>query len=263
VTGAVRVFHTTDGPHDAPALVLSSSLGTTHEMWEPQVRALARRFRVIRYDMRGHGRSPVPDGPYEIGDLGRDVLAMLDHLDVAVADFCGLSIGGMIGMWLAAHAPARIGRLVLCCTSARFAPSEAWLDRAATVREHGAAAVADTVVARWFTPAFAAERPDVVLRLRTMLASTPTEGYAACCELVAKSDLHPDLAAIRASTLVVAGAEDPAAPRAWAKELAAGIRGSRFELVHPAAHLANVERPEAVTKLVLGHLLATAPKEEP
>src|SRR5918998_4667970 len=179
----VELNHVLEGPEDAPVLVLSNSLGSTLGMWDDQAPFLRERFRLVRYDHRGHGGSPVPSGPYRIEDLGRDVLGLLDRLEVERFSFCGLSIGGMVGMWLAGEAPERVERLVLCCTSARF-PPDTFDSRARTVRAEGVSAIADAVVERWFTPAFREASPEVVERARRMLLDTPDEGYASCCEAV-------------------------------------------------------------------------------
>jgi 3-oxoadipate enol-lactonase len=255
VSTAVAVHHIVEGQEDAPALVLSNSLGSTLDVWGRQMTALTPHFRVIRYDLRGHGASPVPPAPYDIADLGADVLALLDTLGVVRTHVGGLSIGGQVGMWIAANAPERVDRLVLCCTSPRFEPPDAWAARAATVRAQGTAAIADTVVARWFTPAFAAEHPGLVHEMRDMIASTPSEGYAACCGVVERTDLRPSLTSIGAPTLVIAGADDPAAPPEQAELISGAIPCSRLAVVGRAAHLANVERPAEVNALILEHLL--------
>jgi 3-oxoadipate enol-lactonase len=259
VSSAVAVHHVVEGPPDAPALVLSNSLGSTLGVWDRQMAALTPHLRVIRYDLRGHGTSPVPPGPYDIADLGADVLALLDGLGVTHAHVGGLSLGGLIGMWLAANAPDRVDRLVLCCTSPRFGSPEAWAARAAAVLAEGTASVADVVVARWFTPAFAAEFPGFVREMRDMIASTPAEGYAACCGVVERTDLRPSLGSIEAPTLVIAGAEDPAAPPEQAERIATGIANARLVVVENAAHLANVERSGDVNALILEHLLEAPP----
>jgi 3-oxoadipate enol-lactonase len=253
---AVEVHQHVEGPEDAPVIVLSNSLGSMLTMWDPQVAALTERFRVVRYDLRGHGASPVPPGPYEIDDLGADLIGLLDRLEIERSHLCGVSIGGMVSLWVAAHAPERVARLVLCCTSAWFGNPESWLERAATVRRHGASAVADTVVERWFTPGFAVRYAPQVAQMRSMIAATPAEGYASCCEVVAKTDLRADLPAIGAPTLVIAGAEDPAVPLEQSEQLAQGIPDARLVVVEDAAHLANIERPNQVTGLMLEHLLA-------
>ncbi|MGZ6545427.1 MAG: 3-oxoadipate enol-lactonase [Actinomycetota bacterium] len=255
MTRAVAVHHVVEGPADAPVLVLSNSLGSTLEMWDPQMAALTPHLRVIRYDLRGHGASPIPPAPYDIADLGADVLALLDELDVDRAHVGGLSIGGLIGMWIAANAPHRVDRLVLCSTSPRFEPPETWAARAATVLAEGTRAVADAVVARWFTPAFADEFPALVREMRDMIAGTPPDGYAACCGVVERTDLRPSLPSIEAPTLVIAGADDPAAPPAQAELIASLSPGARLAVVEHAAHLANVERSDQVNALILEHLL--------
>lgn len=252
---AVALYHQVARPVGAPVVLLGSSLGATLEMWDPQVPALAERFRVVRFDHRGHGRSPVPSGPYEIEDLGRDVLALLDRLGVQRASYAGVSLGGMVGMWLGAHAPDRVERLALVCTAAHLPPASAWAERAAAVRAAGTTeAIADAVVQRWLTPAFARERPEVAAGLRATLAAQPPEGYAACCGAIERMDLRPVLGAIRAPTLVVAAADDPSTPPEHGRAIAAAVPGARFELVADAAHLASVQRPETVTALLLDHL---------
>ena len=243
-----------EGPEDAPVLVLANSLGTTTEMWDPQAPALRERFRLVRYDHRGQGASAVPPGPYTMDDLGGDVLSLMDRLGVERFSFCGLSIGGMVGMWLASEAPDRVERLILCCTAARFDPPDAWDDRAKTVRARGVGAIADAVLERWFTPAFREERPDVLKWAAGMLQDSPPEGYASCCEAIRDADLRPGLGAISAPTLVIAGADDPAAPVEKAEIMRSGIPDSRLVIVERAAHIANVERPEEVTGEILDHL---------
>ncbi|MET8040579.1 3-oxoadipate enol-lactonase [Micromonospora sp. NPDC005215] len=248
-----RLHTTVDGPTSAPVLLLGGSLGTTAAMWEPQVPALAERFRVVRYDHLGHGRSAVPAGPYTLDLLGREVLRTLDDLGVERFHYAGLSLGGMVGMWLAAHAPDRVRRLALLCTSASLGPPEQWRQRAATVRAVGLSPIADAVVARWFTPAFAAARPDVVAGYRAMLTATSPAGYAACCEAIATMDLRPDLDRVAAPTLVIAGADDPATPVEYAREIVGRIPRARLAVVGAAAHLANVEQPEQVCRLLREH----------
>jgi 3-oxoadipate enol-lactonase len=250
----VELHHTFAGPQDAGVVVLSNSLGTTLAMWEPQAAALARGHRVLRYDLRGHGRSPVPEAPYSIADLGSDLLALLDRTGIARASLFGVSLGGMVSMWVAAHAPERVDRLILCSTSAVMGPPESWTERAALVRREGTAAVADSVVARWFTPAFAAAQPDVVARIRGQLAATPAEGYAGCCEAIREMDQRPDLPAIAAPTLVIAAEGDPSTPPAHARTIAGLIPGARLEVLDRGAHLVNVEAPDVVNPLVLAHL---------
>ncbi len=253
---SVAVHHVAEGPADAPVLVLSGSLGTDHTMWEPQARALSERLRVVRYDRRGHGRSAVPPGPYTLADLGGDVLALLDRLGAERASFAGLSLGGMVGMWLAEHAPERIDRLALLCTGASFFDAATWAERAAAVREAGGpAGLAELTMERWFSERFRAEHPDVVARFRAGLASTPAEGYAACCEAIGSADLQDALGTIVAPTLVVAGEKDPSSTPEAGRALAAAIPGARLEVV-AGAHLASVECAAEVTRLLAEHLSA-------
>lgn len=250
----VELHHLLEGPEGAPVLVMANSLGTTLQMWDAQAPALKERFRLLRYDHRGHGGSPVPPGPYAIEDLGRDVLALLDRLGIERFSFCGLSIGGVVGMWLASEAPGRVERLVLCCTSAHFDPPEAWTDRARTVRTEGVGAIADAVLGRWFTPPFREARPHVIEWAGRMLRGTPAEGYAGCCEALRDADMRERLGGIRAPTLVIAGADDPAAPVDKAELIRDSLSGARLEVIPQAAHIANVEQPEAVTREILAHV---------
>lgn len=242
------------GPEGAPAVVLSPSLGTELSMWEPQARRLATHHRVISCDIRGHGRSPVPPGPYSIDDLGRDLLELLDRLGLERASLCGISIGAMASMWVAAHAPDRVGRLVVCCSSAHIDPEKTFLERAALVREQGLAAVVEGALERWFTAAFRESHPDLVRWMSERLLATPVEGYANCCEALAGEDLRGDLGSIRAPTLVIAGREDPATPPQHSELIAEGIAGSRLEVLADAAHLANLGQPERVGELIATHL---------
>ena len=249
----VEVHPLLEGPEDAPVLVLSNSLGTTLGMWDEQAPALSECFRLLRYDHRGHGGSTVRPDPYRIEDLGRDVLVLLDRLEVGRFSFCGLSIGGMVGMWLAGEAPGHVECLVLCCTSARFAP-DVFDSRARTLRAKGVSAIADAVVERWFTPVFREGRLEVAEWARRMLLNTPTEGYAGCCEAVRDTDLSGMLRTISAPTLVIAGADDPAAPPDQAELLCGSITDVGLEVIPDAAHLANIEQPEAVTQAIFNHL---------
>jgi 3-oxoadipate enol-lactonase len=244
------------GPSEGAAVVLAPSLGTELSMWDTLANGLTDRFQVIRYDLRGHGASPVPAGPYSIAELGADLLGLLDRLGLERASLCGISIGGMSSMWVAAHAAGRVDRLVVCCSSARIDPEARYGERAVTVREHGVSAIAEAVLARWFTPAFTAVHTDVVERMRARLIETPREGYAGCCEALAAMDLRAALPSIRAPTLVIAGGEDPALPPRHSEGIAKAILGARLEVVPEAAHLANIEQPTVVGELIAGHLEA-------
>ena len=226
-------------------LVLSNALGTTRELWSRQLPALEVRFRLLRYEHRGRET---------VEALAGDVVELLDAGGVERASFCGVSLGGTVGMWLAANAPDRIDRLVLACTSARFGPPEQWRERAALVREHGTAPLLEAQLDRWFTPAFHGREP-----FRRMLLSTPREDYAACCEALAGWDFRDLLGEIAAPTLVIAGADDPATPPEHSEVIADGIPGARLAVFAGAAHLANVEQAEAFNRLVLAHLAQEVP----
>lgn len=252
---ACEVRHLVAGREDAPALVFLNSLGTELAMWDPLVSAFAPDFRLVRYDARGHGASPVPAGPYSVADLGADLLALLDRLGIERASLCGASLGGTTALWVAANAPDRVERLVVCCSSAFFDAHDAYMERAALVRAEGTEVVADAVVHRWFTAAMFADRPEEAARMRAMVAATPDEGYAASAEAVASADLRPELTAIAAPTLVIAGAEDPATPPEHGRRIATGIAGAEFTELAAAAHLASVEHPAEVAELLRSHLL--------
>jgi 3-oxoadipate enol-lactonase len=251
---AVELHHLVEGPDDAPALVLLNSLGSTLGMWEPQIEALATEFRVVRCDTRGHGRSPVPGAPYSIDDMGGDVVALLDRLEIARAHIAGVSLGGMIALWLAIHAPERVDRIVPCCTSAKLGPPQMWRDRIAAVRAGGTEAIADGLVSRWVSPAWSAAHPEEHRRLRDMIASTPVEGYIGGCAAIEVMDLEPDLERIVAPTLVIAGADDPATPPDHGARIASRIPGARMAVIPHAMHLANIEQAPRVTERIVDHL---------
>ncbi|WP_137145344.1 3-oxoadipate enol-lactonase [Mycolicibacterium sp. CR10] len=233
-----------------PAVVLSNSLGSTHRMWDAQMAELEQHFTVVRYDTRGHGESPVPAGPYSIDDLADDLIALLDRLDIERAHLVGLSLGGMTTMRVAVRNPSRVHRIALLCTGAQLPPASAWTDRAASVRAHGAESVAGAVVERWFTAGYLGDRNP----WQQMVAATPAEGYASCCDAIAELDLRQQLSGISAATLALAGADDPATPPAKLAEIAAGIPNSRLLIVEHAAHLANAEQPGVVTPALIEHL---------
>jgi 3-oxoadipate enol-lactonase len=252
---AVELHWEQSGPPDAPAVLLGSSLGTTLEMWSPVLPGLADCRRIVRFDHRGHGRSPIAEGPYDMADLGGDVVALLDRLGLDRACYVGASLGGMIGLWLAAHASTRIEGLVCICSSAYLPPAEAWAARAASVRDAGSvAAVADAVLARWFTPGYAERHPDVITWMGAMLRDTSPEGYVACCGAIERMDLRDDLARITAPTLAIGAAEDQAISPEHSRAIAAGVSGARVEIMAHGAHLAAIERAQEVTALIERHL---------
>jgi 3-oxoadipate enol-lactonase len=246
-----RPYFEVDGPEGAPPLVLAGSLGSTLAMWGPQLPRLTERHRVVRFDLRGHGGSAAPDGPYAMSDLGGDVLAVLDALGLARASFCGISIGGMIGLWLAIHAPERVERLVVVSSSAHVPPAEAWSERAWTVLSAGGTdPIADAVVGRWLTPEYASEHPEMRAWLRDMLTSAQPEGYAGCCAAIGAMDLRDGLPGITAPTLVITAPRDESIPPAHGEALAAAIPGARLVGLSDGAHLVSVERADEVTDLI-------------
>jgi 3-oxoadipate enol-lactonase len=238
----MRLHYVLNGPPDAPVLALPSSLGTSIELWSPNLPFWSESFRVLRYNQGGR------DSVYA---LGHDFLDLLNELGLARVSLCGLSLGGATAMWVAANAPQRIDRLVLASTSARFGEPEPWLERAAVVRVQGLEPIADGIVGRWFTPE---APPEVVARFRQELVATPRETYAACCEALAGWDFRDRLAGVRVPTLVVAAAEDSSTPADQAQLIADGIDDATLVVLPDAAHLANVERPEAFSRLVAEHL---------
>ena len=244
-----------EGPQGAPVLMLSNSLGTTLRMWDAQVAPFTQHFRLVRYDRRGHGKSGVPKGPYTMERLGRDVLAVLDGLGVKKVNWCGLSMGGMVGQWLGANAPERVERLVLTNTSSFFPDKNGWNERLKLVEEKGIAAFAAPNMARWFTKGFLEREPQKVAGIQAMFAATPLEGYLACGAAVRDMDHRDLLPRIKAPTLVIAGKHDGATPPEANEYISNHIPGAKFALVD-AAHLSNIEQSEAYTKAVLAFLLA-------
>jgi 3-oxoadipate enol-lactonase len=234
-----RIHYVLEGQSGSPVLVFSNSLGANYSMWDPQAAAFQKRFRVLRYDSRGHGQSPPTPGPYSIELLARDVLAMLDALDFERVHFCGLSMGGMIGMWLALNAPERLKKLVLSNTAAKIGTVEGWNARIEAVQKNGMKSVASAILERWFTPAFRQKAPETMATILKMLEETNPEGYVACCAAVRDFDCREKLSAIRTPTLVLAGAHDPATPAADGPFLAQQIPGARYVELN-AAHLSNI-----------------------
>lgn len=249
-----RLHWRLEGPQGAPVLVLSNSLGTSMEMWAPQMPALTKHFRVLRYDSRGHGLSDTPNGPYSIEMLGQDAVGLMDAIGIKKARFAGLSKGGMVGQWLGANAPDRLSHLVLCNTAAEMAPADPWNARIALVTAQGMGAIVNAVVERWFTEPFCINYPEAITPIAAMLHATSVEGYTACCAAVRDMDQRALLPRITVPTLVIGGLQDPATPIAKSRELAANIPGARLVELD-AAHLSNVEQAEAFTSALLSFLL--------
>jgi 3-oxoadipate enol-lactonase len=241
-----RIHYELEGAEDAPVLVFSNPLGADLTMWDAQATEMAKTFRVLRYDKRGHGQSSAPPGPYSIEKLGRDALALLDFLDFDRVDFCGLSIGGQTGMWLGASAPKRLKKLIFSNTAAKIGTHDGWNQRIEAVRNEGMKVVAATVIEKWFTPGFRAKEPGTVSRLQRVLENVNPEGYAACCAAVRDFDAREKLAGIRTPTLVIAGIHDPSTPAAEGRWIADQISVSTYVELD-AAHLSNIEARDNFT----------------
>jgi 3-oxoadipate enol-lactonase len=252
-TKSLRMHYQWDGPAGAPTLVLSNSLGTNLALWEPQAPAFAKTFRVLRYDSRGHGQTSATSGEYSVELLARDVLDLLDALELQHVHFCGLSVGGMTGMWLVANAPQRLDKLVLCNTSPKIGTAESWNARIQAVREGGTKSVAQIVVERWFTSDFRAKNSAIVEKTKSMIESTSREGYLGTCAAVRDFDFWASLKIISTPALVIAGTHDVAATPADAQKLAREIKGAHYvELA--AAHISNIEDAGRFTEAVSAFL---------
>ncbi len=250
---SVRLHYELAGPDDAPVVVFSNSLGANLTMWDAQAPEFSRCYRVLRYDTRGHGESSLPDGPHNLPGLAHDVLDLLDYLSIPVVSFCGLSLGGITGLWLGRHTPQRIRKLIVCSTAAKIGTREIWDARIDLVRREGMQAVVPGILERWLTPAFHATSPETVEATRRVLESAPVEGYVAGCEAVRDTDLRAELAGVSVPTLVVMGASDPVTPPADGRFLAGSIPGARY-LELSGAHLFNVESPAKFAAEALGFL---------
>jgi 3-oxoadipate enol-lactonase len=257
--GDLIVHYDLTGPPDAPTILFANSLGTNFHVWDPQAAALVGRFRVLRYDMRGHGLTecpPASDDGYSVDRLAKDAVALLDVLQIGSVHFIGLSVGGMVGQRLAATAPDRVLSLTLCDTASRIGPASRWDDRIAAVSKGGLEAIADAVLKVWFTPDFLSRQPDTARGYANMLVRTPAQGYIGCCAAIRDADLRQDDARIQCPTLVVVGDQDPATPPSAARELSEAIRGARLETIEGAAHIPAVEQPAILNRL-LGDFLDT------
>lgn len=249
----VALHHELAGPTDAAVVVLSGSLGTTCTMWEPQASALSDELRVLRYDHRGHGDSPAPPGPYSLDELGSDLVALLDTLGIDRVGFCGLSMGGFVGIWLATRHPERVSSLLLASTSAHPGNSDFWRDRASRVRSEGMGDLAAGTALRWFSESFVAEHPEVVEPVIGELGALCPEGYASCCEAIAAVDLRDVLGEVAVPALVVTGSVDVAISPENGEALAAGIPGARLVAFEGVGHLLNLELPETFNALARTH----------
>lgn len=250
-----------NGPPDAPVVTLSHSLATDLSMWDPQTAKLTARFRVLRYDTRGHGGTAVPPGPYSLEQLAEDARALLGALAIDRTHFVGISMGGMIGQTLALTHPEILEGLVLCDTAASLSPEAGaiWDERIGAARTGGMQGHVETTVGRWFTPGFISAHPNTVDRVRAMIRDTPVEGYIGCAEAIKRLDLLGRLAAITTPTLVIVGADDPGTPPAAARAIQERIPGAELEVIESASHLCNIEQPEAFNRALLGFLERLSP----
>jgi len=249
----IRLHYSFTGPASAPALILSTSLGTNFSMWDAQAPAFEKSFRLLRYDMRGHGQSSATPPPYSVAELARDVLDLADSLNITAFHFCGLSIGGMIGMTLALRAPERLRKLVLCNTAPKIGTLEFWNTRIETVQTKGMKEVAGAVTARWFTPAFQQSSPEKVVSAIRVLESLDPQGYTGGCTAVRDFDFSESVSNIRTPTLVISGTHDPAAPPADGRLVAENIPGARY-IEFNTSHLSNIEDPARFNLAVLSFL---------
>ena len=252
----IDMHYVLEGPERAPVVTLSHSLATTLAMWDPQARALARRYRVLRYDTRGHGGTEAPAGAYSLALLAEDARALLAALGITRTHWVGLSMGGMIGQTLALSSPALFATLSLCDTSSRVPPEArpTWDERIATAESKGMAPLVEPTIARWFTPPFIAAHPEVVDPVRAMIRATSPRGYVGCCHALKVLDLTDRLAGIRVPTVVIVGEDDPGTPVAASRAIHEHIAGSELVIIKSAAHLSNLEQPEAFTQALAGFL---------
>jgi len=256
VSDAVALFHADEGRGDV--VVLAHAIGMDHRMWDDLAGRLAPDHRVVRFDARGHGKSPVPKRPYSLEGMAGDALALLDRLEIGKAHWVGLSMGAMIGMAFALEHPGRLGRLVLANTTSSYGPEgrSMWQARAKAVKDGGLEAINDMVMSRYFSDDFRSAQPAIVKEMSRRFLATPVEGYLGCCDAIAELDYTPDLSRIHARTLVIAGAADAGTPPAMSQALADRIPGSQLAVIAQAAHLSAVEKPQEFGALVKGFLAA-------
>jgi 3-oxoadipate enol-lactonase len=246
-TNGLRINYTFDGPANAPVVTLSNSLASNLSMWDPQISALATRYRVLRYDTRGHGQTGAPRGPYSLDEITEDMRALLQVLGIQKTHFVGLSMGGMIGQMLGIKHPQLLQSLVLCDTMSRVPPDAKplWEERIHTAETRGMDATVEPTIGRWFTAPFRESHPDVIEKVRTMIRTTPPQGYAGCCHAIAGLNLTERLPEITLPTLIIVGEDDPGTPVAASRVIQERIKGSELVILKSAAHLSNMEQPEA------------------
>lgn len=252
-THGVKIHYELSGDQDRPILVLGNSLGSNLRMWDKVLPRFEEQYRVLRYDMRGHGGSSVPAGPYTLHQLGHDVLSLLDFLGMDRVNFCGLSMGGQVAMWLAIHAPQRLNRIVLANTGARILTPEMWDLRIAAIQQNGMNALAPASLERWFTPQYRQQHPDEMSIIQAMIASTNPAGYCACCSALRDADLRAAVQSITTPTLVITGTHDPATPPSDGRAICAALPHSQY-LELDASHLSAWERAGEFSHAVLQFL---------
>ncbi len=246
----IEIDYELRGDPSKPVLMFSNSLGTTRSMWDKQAEAFSDKFHILRYDTRGHGQSDAPNASYALERLGQDVVELLDALNFKSVHFCGLSLGGMTGMWLGIHAADRVRSLALCCTSAHLPNPDMWDARIQLVLDQGMASVSDVVLSRWFTPSFIEDKPFAIATVRGQFLCASATGYVGCCAAIRDMDLRPELAKIEKTCLVIVGQGDQATPPEHGKLIAAGIAGSRYVEIENAAHLSNIEQEDSFNSTV-------------
>ena len=249
ISNDATINYATFGDANKPAVIFSNSLGTNYGMRQQQFNHFKNDYFVICYDTRGHGASTAPQGPYSIEQLGQDVIHLLDHLNINKATFCGISMGGLTGQWLAIHQPERFNHVIVCNTAAKIGQEQAWLDRAALVREQGLSPIAATAASRWFTDPFIQSQATIVETLSNDLAASSAEGYANCCEALAKADLREQLKDITVPVLIVAGMQDPVTTLTDGQFMLDHIpHAQMFEI--NASHISNIECPNEFNQAV-------------
>lgn len=248
-----QINYQTFGDAAKPALVFSNSLGTKFSMWQPQIDFFQKDYFVVCYDTRGHGGSEAPQGPYTIDQLGQDVVKLLDHLNIEKAAFCGISMGGLTGQWLAINRPERFNQVVICNTAAKIGQEKAWLERASLVREQGLTPIASTAAGRWFTEAFVQSNPDIITKLSNDLGAGSPEGYASCCEALAKADLREQLKQVKIPVFIIAGQQDPVTTMEDGLLIQKQIFNSQLFNIN-ASHISNLEQPEDFNNTLINFL---------
>ena len=253
ISNDAAINYATFGDARKPAIIFSNSLGTNYQMWQPQINFFKKEYVIVCYDTRGHGASTAPQGPYSIEQLGTDVVNLLDHLNIQKANFCGISMGGLTGQWLAIHHPERFNHVIVCNTAAKIGQEQAWNDRAQLVREQGLKPIAETAASRWFTEPFIRSNTAIVESLSNDLGAGSPEGYASCCEALAKADVREQLKNITVPTLVVAGQKDPVTTVADAQYIINNVRSSSLFEIN-ASHISNIEQPKAFNQAMQSFL---------